>query len=170
MAPGVSIAEQEVRLAVLFLHLVVEALEMIRIEDIAMKLKIKEGERRKVIKEERRREAMKGGQGKGMREGRREAMEKRLNLEGGIVNLREKVVSTQIKSLFKAPVVRNVVVFPIFPKNVKDIHSIMTLLVNFALSKVEHCIIPPNFVVSLKVVIKHLLPALHPFHIGAMKT
>ena len=154
MAPGVSIAEQEVRLAVLFLHLVVEALEMIRIEDIAMKLKIKEGERRKVIKEERRREAMKGGQGKGMREGRREAMEKRLNLEGGIVNLREKVVSTQIKSLFKAPVVRNVVVFPIFPKNVKDIHSIMTLLVNFALSKVEHCITPPSSVGSNKVDIR----------------
>ena len=88
MAPGVSIAEQEVHLAGLLLHLVVlEALEMIRIEGIAMKQEIKEGERRKVIKEERRREAMKGGQGKRMREGRREAMEKRLNLEGGIVNL-----------------------------------------------------------------------------------
>ena len=86
MALGVSI-EQGVHPAGQFLHLVVEALEMIRIEDIAMKLKIKEGERRKAIKEERRREAMKGGQGKGMREGRREAMEKRLNLEGGIVNL-----------------------------------------------------------------------------------
>ena len=79
-------------------------------------------------------------------------------------------MSTQIKRVFKAPVVRNVAVFPIFPKNVKDIHYIITLLVNFALSKVEHCIIPPNFDVSLKVVIKHLLSALPPLHIGAMKT
>ena len=85
-ALGVSI-EQEVHLGGQFLHLVVGALEMIRIEDIAMKLKIKEKERRKVIKEERRREAMKGGQGKRMREGRREAMEKRLSLGVEIVNL-----------------------------------------------------------------------------------
>ena len=93
MAPGVSIAEQEVHLAGLLLHLVVlEALEMIRIEGIAMKPENKEEERREVIKEERRevikeerrREAMKGGQGKRVKEGRRGAMGKCLGV--GIVN------------------------------------------------------------------------------------
>ena len=80
-------------------------------------------------------------------------------------------MSTKIKRVFKAiPVVRNVAVFCIFLKNVKRTHSITPLLVDFALSKVEHCIIPPNFVVSPKVVIKHPLLALLPFHIGAMKT
>ena len=51
MAPLVSLAEQEVHLAGLLLHLIVlEALEMIRIEGIALKLEIKEEERREVIK------------------------------------------------------------------------------------------------------------------------
>ena len=51
MAPLVSLEEQEVHLAGLLLHLIVlEALEMIRIEGIALKLEIKEEEKREVIK------------------------------------------------------------------------------------------------------------------------
>ena len=47
MAPVALLAEQEVHLAGLLLHLVVlEALEMIRIEGIAMKSEIKEEDRR----------------------------------------------------------------------------------------------------------------------------
>ena len=68
-------------------QIVLEALEMIRIEGIAMKPESKEEERREVIKEERRREAIKGGQAKRMKEGRREAMGKRLSLGVRIVNL-----------------------------------------------------------------------------------
>ena len=85
MAPVAFLAEQEVHLVGLLLHL--EVLEMIKTEGTNLKLKIKEEERREVIKEERRREAMKGGQGKRMKEGRREAMGKRLILGVGIVNL-----------------------------------------------------------------------------------
>ena len=81
MAPLAFLAEQEVHLVGLLLHL--EVLEMIKTEGTALKLKIKEEDMREVIKKENRREAMKGGQGERVEEVRRGAMGKRLGV--GIV-------------------------------------------------------------------------------------
>ena len=81
MAPLAFLAEQEVHLVGLLLHL--EVLEMIKTEGTALKLKIKEEERREVIKKEKKREAMKGGQGERVEEVRRGAMGKSLGM--GIV-------------------------------------------------------------------------------------
>ena len=81
MAPLAFLAEQEVHLVGLLLHL--EVLEMIKTEGTALKLKIKEEERREVIKKERKREEMKGGQGERVEEVRRGAMGRSLGV--GIV-------------------------------------------------------------------------------------